>query len=99
MGFASHRFGEMHTGGRWSPGVELPQGLVCGPAGCVQVIDHADDVVLHALEPSDRLTKLNTCAAVRHRHLERRLAGTYLVGTQNGDSLQGRRFYDLPAVP
>src|SRR5262249_5368412 len=99
MGFTGHCLGKMYAGGRWTPGVELPQSLISGPTGGVQVIDHADDVILHPLETPDGLAKLNTRAAIRHSHLEDRLAGTHLVGAQDRNALHGCCFQALPTAP
>jgi len=53
----------------------------------------------HSLERPDRLAKLDTRAAIRHGHLENRLAGTDLIGAQDRNGLQRRRFQALPAAP
>ena len=54
---------------------------------------------LDPLEPANRLAKLHARAAIGHGHLKHRLARAHLVGTQNGNGLQGRGFKCLPTLP
>src|SRR5262249_19533324 len=92
VGLTRDSLGQVHAGGSGTAGVELPQCLIRGPTRRVQVIDDVDDMVLHALKSANRLAELHARATVSHRHIKHRLTGAYLVGTQNGDSLQHSGF-------
>ena len=99
IGFAGHGFRKVHAGSRWPTCVQLPQRLIRGPTRGVQMVDDVDDVVLHPLEPANRLAKLYTRAAIGHGHIKYSLARAHLVGTQNGNGLQRRGFERLPTLP
>ena len=67
--------------------VQLPEGLVGGPAGGVEVVDEVDDLVLHALEAADGGAELDAGAAVVDGDLVDGLAAADLVGADDRDGL------------
>ncbi len=84
IGFARHRLCQVHTGRR--------------RAARIKRIDDADDVVLHSLEPPNRLAKLHARPAVLHRHLVHLLTRADFVGAQNRNRLHGGGIQGFPAL-
>ena len=81
VALAGDGLGQADAAGGVASRVQLPEGLVGGPAGGVEVVDEVDYLVLNALEASDGGAELDAGAAVFDGDLVDCLAAADLVGS------------------
>ena len=87
VAFAGYGLGQADAAGGVAARVQLPEGLVGGPGGGVELVDQVDYLALDALEASDGGAELDAGAAVFYGDLVDSLAAADLVSADDRDGL------------